>query len=364
MFIGSGQVGALRIGADEVARVYLGADLVWSGLASLSIDTLTFTRGAEGFGPSIFTEVSSTGAVTPDFTLFWATRSVGAALSKAEIENGTGNALDNGSITASTITGLDGAITLATSLTDGAIDVFVRDSTAGTPVESAVASATGITIDTVAPVLSTAEIGTVDDTSLIVTLDKAAWGSTSVANWTVKVGGTPITVSALLFIPGNATVDLTVTPPIIGQDVVTVSYSGTGLVGRDGAVVATITDAALRTAATAANALGPFSFTQDSAITNQDLSADFTLNGNTLTYTVSPSLPAGLSLASNGILSGTPTTLQDATSYTVTGQDEYGRETDSTFTIAVVVDVPAGAIKQRDASYILDRNGNYIEVRA
>jgi len=50
---------------------------------------------------------------------------------------------------------------------------------------------------------------------------------------------------------------------------------------------------------------------------------------------VAPALPTGLSLASNGILSGTPTALQSATSYTVTGQDEYGRETTSTFTIEV-----------------------------
>lgn len=119
----------------------------------------------------------------------------------------------------------------------------------------------------------------------------------------------------------------------------------------------------LRTQATAAGSLGPFSFTQDVAITNQDLSADFTANGNTLTYSIAPTLPAGLSLASNGVLSGTPTALQTATSYTVTGQDEYGRDTDSTFTIAVV-DVPANAIAQRDGDYILDRSGNYIEVRA
>jgi len=118
----------------------------------------------------------------------------------------------------------------------------------------------------------------------------------------------------------------------------------------------------LRTQATAASALGPFSFTQDVAIANQDLSADFTTNGNTLTYSIDPTLPSGLSLATNGILSGTPTAVQSASSYTVTGQDEYGRETASAFTIAIV-DVPAGAIQERDGDYILDRSGNYIEVR-
>lgn len=123
--------------------------------------------------------------------------------------------------------------------------------------------------------------------------------------------------------------------PTVASQSGTITCTGTDEYGRETTSTATFTTA-LRTQATAAGGLGPFSFTQDEAITNQDLSADFTTNGNTLTYTVAPALPAGLSLASNGILSGTPTTLQTATSYTVTGQDEYGRDTDSTFTIAVV----------------------------
>lgn len=203
-----------------------------------------------------------------------------------------------------------------------------------------------------APAVADGQSWTVDDTS--VNIDASASGANLTFSYTLSGAPAGVTIN-------SGTGAITGTPTAVASGTATVT--ATDQYGRTLTDTFTFT-ASLRTAATAANALGPFSFTQDSAITNQDLSADFTLNGNTLTYTVSPSLPAGLSLASNGILSGTPTTLQDATSYTVTGQDEYGRETDSTFTIAVVVDVPAGAIKQRDASYILDRNGNYIEVRA
>ncbi|WP_284262456.1 putative Ig domain-containing protein [Roseicyclus amphidinii] len=86
--------------------------------------------------------------------------------------------------------------------------------------------------------------------------------------------------------------------------------------------------------ATAAGALGPFTFATGEAV-SVDVSADFTTNGNTLTYTIAPALPAGLTLATNGILSGTPTTETAAASYTVTGQDEHGRETTSAFSLGV-----------------------------
>lgn len=116
-------------------------------------------------------------------------------------------------------------------------------------------------------------------------------------------------------------------------------------------------DTAYRTQATAAGALGPFSFNLDSAITPQDLSADFTANGNTLTYSVSPTLPSGLSLATNGILSGTPTVESASTSYTVTGQDEYGRTTTSAFSLEVV---SAGSWTPADL-FALGENGAWIE---
>lgn len=86
--------------------------------------------------------------------------------------------------------------------------------------------------------------------------------------------------------------------------------------------------AVLRTQATAADGLGPFSWTVDDTTVNVDATTDFTANGNTLTYTAT-GLPAGVTIATNGIISGTPTAASSG-SIVITGQDEYGRETTST----------------------------------
>jgi len=158
---------------------------------------------------------------------------------------------------------------------------------------------------------------TVDDTSVSVNAatDFTANGNTL----TYAATGLPTGVT----IASNGTISGTPTAASSGSIVIT----ATDEYGRETTSTTSHTTA-LRTQATAAGALGPFSFSLDTAITSQDLSADFTANGNTLTYTVSPALPAGLSLASNGILSGTPTAETASASYTVTAQDEYGRETD------------------------------------
>jgi hypothetical protein len=224
--------------------------------ASLSVDVLTFLRPGGGVSPSVEVDVSSTGTITGPLTLYWATRSGATPLTKSEIENGTGAAVDHGTITGASIVDLDGTLALTTSVTDGALDVFVRDSAA---VESDVASETGVTFDAAAPVVSAAEVGDIDDTSLIVTLDKAVWGTTSAAAWAVEVDGSPITISSLAFTPGGTTIDFTVAPatPIIGQDTVTVSYSGSTLVGEDSAQIATFTDAAV-TNNTAAGIVLPY----------------------------------------------------------------------------------------------------------
>jgi len=118
----------------------------------------------------------------------------------------------------------------------------------------------------------------------------------------------------------------------------TVTLRATDQYGRNYDDTFTFTSS-LRAQATAADGLGPFVFSDGSAISNQDLSADFTANGNTLTYTISPALPSGLSLASNGILSGTPSVEAAEATYTVTGQDEYGRETTSQFLLTVTGEV-------------------------
>lgn len=94
-------------------------------------------------------------------------------------------------------------------------------------------------------------------------------------------------------------------------------------------------DTVYRTQATGGTDLD-LSFPEDSAITSTDLIANWTDNGNTLTFvSVSPTLPTGLSIASNGTMTGTPTTVTADATYTLTMQDEYGRQTSDTFTLEI-----------------------------
>lgn len=77
-------------------------------------------------------------------------------------------------------------------------------------------------------------------------------------------------------------------------------------------------------------------FTIDTTITSTNLVANWTTNGNTLTFvSVSPALPFG-SISSAGALTGTTgsSAVADAT-YTLTMEDEYGRQTSDTFTLEV-----------------------------
>lgn len=50
---------------------------------------------------------------------------------------------------------------------------------------------------------------------------------------------------------------------------------------------------------------------------------------------VSPILPVGLSVSSSGVMSGTPTNPEEGQTYTITTEDEYGRETSDTFALEV-----------------------------
>lgn len=204
----------------------------------ISVDSLIYTRGNAGVAPTINCGVTSSEPLTEDYTLFWATRSTGPAMSKSDIENGTGDALEIGSFTAANINDLDGSIDLSTSLTAGAIDVFVRDSS-GTPVESVVASVSSVTYDAAAPVFSSAEVGLVDSTTLVVTFDKALYGSTTAADWDVQVNGSPATESAAVI--SGSTVEITLTVAVAVGATVTVAYNGAGIVGIDAEPVATFT---------------------------------------------------------------------------------------------------------------------------
>ena len=68
----------------------------------------------------------------------------------------------------------------------------------------------------------------------------------------------------------------------------------------------------------------PLAFTINQAITN----VSPTVTGSVVSYSVSPQLPAGLSLSStSGVLSGTPTTITSQATYTVTATNAGGSAT-------------------------------------
>lgn len=101
---------------------------------------------------------------------------------------------------------------------------------------------------------------------------------------------------------------------------------------------------ALRSQATGGADLD-LSFPEDSAITATDLKANWTANGNTLTYAITgTALPTGLSVSSAGSMTGTPTTITADATYTLRGTDEYGRITDDTFTLEITAAASAATI--------------------
>jgi hypothetical protein len=129
--------------------------------------------------------------------------------------------------------------------------------------------------------------------------------------------------------------------------------SSTGAIsGTPTAIVVTTTYTVTVTDTNSATASNTVSLTVNSAVTATQVTAVKTFVVNTavtsftpvtgsggtapLTYGVSPTLPAGLSFnTSNGAISGTPTAISPATTYTVTVSDANSASATNTFSLAV-----------------------------
>ncbi|MEM9756717.1 MAG: Ig domain-containing protein, partial [Pseudomonadota bacterium] len=124
------------------------------------------------------------------------------------------------------------------------------------------------------------------------------------------------------------------TPTVEGQSG-TVTIVGTDEYGRQAASAFSYTTA-YRNQASGGPALD-LSFVEGIAAPATDLVQAWSANGNTLSLvSVSPSLPGGLSLTSAAQLSGTPAAVAADDTYTLTMQDEYGRQTSDIFTLEVL----------------------------
>ena len=89
-------------------------------------------------------------------------------------------------------------------------------------------------------------------------------------------------------------------------------------------------------------------YTQDTAITTLTL-PEATGGDGTLTYTLTPLLPGGLTFDATGrTITGTPTSSQAAAEYTYTATDENGDAVSLTFTIRVAAVLAIGGVTSAD----------------
>ena len=144
--------------------------------------------------------------------------------------------------------------------------------------------------------------------------------------------------------------------PAEPQESVTYAWTATDADGDEATLTFSIAIAVDKTPSFGDAAIPDQSYLQDSAIT-QLILPQATGGEGTLTYSLSPAPPAGLSLdTTTRALSGTPTELQEATTYTWTVTDAGGREASLTFSIAIAEDkTPSfGDAAIPDQSYLQD----------
>jgi len=161
-----------------------------------------------------------------DSTLYWVLVPNGDGTpSAAQVvagQNSAGGSPSDSGNQAVTTTGGPYNLALTTGL-DASYDLHaVFQDAAGN--NSTVYSDNAISIDTTGPTFSSAEIGTTDATSLIVTMSETLGGTTSTGDWTVNVNGSPVSLTSALIV--GSTVDITLTSAVSNGDTVTVAYSG------------------------------------------------------------------------------------------------------------------------------------------
>lgn len=211
---------------------------------SITFTTGTYTRPADGNNPTLSnTSIVATNTTGP-YYLDVLSVTNGTTPSQTDMDNGSGTGvLEKVTLGPETnIEDLDGSLDLSVSITNGRLYQQYRDST-GTPVLSALTSTPtedAITYDAVAPTFSSAEVGSVNSTSLVVTFNKNVYdsGSLAASDFDVQVDASGVVESAVS-VSGT---DVTITIPAVANgETVTVAYNGTALVGVDGEVVATFT---------------------------------------------------------------------------------------------------------------------------
>lgn len=191
-----------------------------------------------------------------------------------------------------------------------------------------------------APAIADGQSWTTDDTA--VSINAAASGANLTFSYALTGSTAGVTINA-------STGSITGTPTSVDSGTATIT--ATDQYGRTVSDTFTYTSA-LRTQATAADALGPFSWTVDDTAVNVNFVTDFTVNGNTVTYTIA-GLPTGVVDDTDGTASGTPTVASSG-SIVVTGTDEYARTTTSTSSHTTALRTQATGGVDLDLSFVED----------
>ena len=238
---------------------------------TITLSTATYTRGSAGVSPSLAVTRISTSNTTGPYYLDVLTVTNGTTPSQTDMDNGSGTGvLEKLTLgPQADIANLDGDLDLSVSVTNGRIYIQYRDSAGNLSALTSVATADSITYDAVAPAFSSAEVGNVDATSLIVTFSKAIYGSSTAADWDVQVAGAGATESAVSFTPGGTTLDITLGAAVTSGQAVTVAYNGTGLIGIDAEQMATFTAQSVTN-----NVSGGAAITDDFNRADEDVSAN------------------------------------------------------------------------------------------
>ena len=178
--------------------------------------------------------------------------------------------------------------------------------------------------------------------SLMTTATPSSTGG-AVLSWSI----TPPLPSSLSF--DTSTGAISGTPTVISSSTVyTVTASNSG--GSDSTTITIVINDI--PPSTLAYSGSPFTLTKDSAMTAATPTSS---GGAVVSYSVSPTLPAGLSMdTSTGVISGTPTAVTSSATYTITGTNSGGG---TTTTVDIVVnDVVPSSISYSGTPFTLTKD--------
>jgi len=313
----------------------LPAGLVFSSTGTVS-GTPTAVSAATTYTVTVTDANSATATATFSLTVNAALRTSTTVDSKVLTEG-------NAATTFTPITGSGGTGTLTYSISPAlptGLAFSATGAVSGTPTLVSAATNYMVTV--------TDANGATRSASFSLTV-KSAVTATTVSSSTVLTAGhaaaafNPVTASG-----GTGTLRYSVTPALPAA----LTFSSTGTVSGTPTAVSTATTYTVTvTDANGATATSTFSLTVNAAITTSTTTsstvltvghvatafAPVTASGGTgtLTYSVSPALPAGLVFASTGLVSGTPTVVNAATTYTVTVTDTNSATSTATFSLTV-----------------------------